>query len=160
MKRLNRKGFTLVELLAVIVILAIVVGITMATILPTLQSAREESFGVALDTIEKYIQDQVELYTLGPTAQGSNYVSDISYFASNCQESAAGSITYCGSRLSETSDILELTEYTSNISEIGWYVDKTGNVQIYCATATGDYEQGDIKSCSDVTLKQVADPVA
>ena len=36
MKKLNRKGFTLVELLAVIVILAIVVGITLVTVLPTL----------------------------------------------------------------------------------------------------------------------------
>ena len=38
MKKLNRKGFTLVELLAVIVILAIVVGITLVTVLPTLKS--------------------------------------------------------------------------------------------------------------------------
>ena len=36
MKRLNRKGFTLVELLAVIVILAIVVGITIVTVLKTI----------------------------------------------------------------------------------------------------------------------------
>lgn len=67
MKKLNRKGFTLVELLAVIVILAIVVGITMVTVLPTLKKSRQETFEIsaqtAADTIEKYYQ----LYVIGET---------------------------------------------------------------------------------------------
>ncbi len=58
MRKLNRKGFTLVELLAVIVILAIVVGITMVTILPTLENSRKKSFDVAVDAIRTYIQEQ------------------------------------------------------------------------------------------------------
>lgn len=158
MKRLNRKGFTLVELLAVIVILAIVVGITMATILPTLQSARKESFAVALDTIEKYIQDQVELYTLGPAAQGSNYVKAVGEGYLSCKSTTAGAepTTLCTKDVTATdgtttADILKLTEYEANISQIKWYVDYSGNVKIKCATinTNGDYAQGTDTSKDD-----------
>ena len=59
MKRLNRKGFTLVELLAVIVILAIVVGITLVTVLPTLKKSRQEAFNLTAQTAADYVEKQV-----------------------------------------------------------------------------------------------------
>lgn len=65
MRKLNRKGFTLVELLAVIVILAIVVGITLVTVLPTLQKSRNSAFELTADTVADYYQKQYELYTTG-----------------------------------------------------------------------------------------------
>jgi len=65
MKKLNNKGFTLVELLAVIVILAIVVGITMVTILPTLSNAKESAFKTAVDTIQVYVQEEYDKCLLG-----------------------------------------------------------------------------------------------
>ena len=72
MKKLNRKGFTLVELLAVIVILAIVVGITLVTVLPTLQKSRDKAFQLTADTAADYYQKQYELYTTGYTATGES----------------------------------------------------------------------------------------
>ena len=44
MKKLNKKGFTLVELLAVIVILAVVILIAVTAVLPRMEKARTNSF--------------------------------------------------------------------------------------------------------------------
>lgn len=65
MKRLNRKGFTLVELLAVIVILAIVVGITLVTVLPTLKRSRQAAFELTAQTAADYLEKQHELSLVG-----------------------------------------------------------------------------------------------
>ena len=68
MKRLNRKGFTLVELLAVIVILAIVVGITLVTVLPTLKQSRQKAFELTAQTASDYYEKQYQLYLVGDPA--------------------------------------------------------------------------------------------
>ena len=65
MKILNKKGFTLVELLAVIVILAIVVGITLVTVLPTLKKSRQEAFELTAQTAADYFEKQYQLYLIG-----------------------------------------------------------------------------------------------
>lgn len=44
MKKLNKKGFTLVELLAVIVVLAIIMVLTLPTIMNSMSSARQSTF--------------------------------------------------------------------------------------------------------------------
>lgn len=72
MKKLNRKGFTLVELLAVIVILAIVVGITLVTVLPTLKNSREKAFQLSADTVADYYDKQYQLYSIGETSSFSS----------------------------------------------------------------------------------------
>ena len=74
MKKLNRKGFTLVELLAVIVILAIVVGITLVTVLPTLKESRQDAFALTAQTAADYLEKEYQLYVVGQT---SNIPSDI-----------------------------------------------------------------------------------
>ena len=65
MNRLNRKGFTLVELLAVIVILAIVVGITLVTVLPTLKNTRQEAFELTANTVADYLEKQYQAQLVG-----------------------------------------------------------------------------------------------
>lgn len=70
MKKMNRKGFTLVELLAVIVILAIVVGITLVTVLPTLKQSRQRAFELTADTAADYVEKQYQLYVLGRDVSG------------------------------------------------------------------------------------------
>ena len=74
MRKLNRKGFTLVELLAVIVILAIVVGITLVTVLPTLKESRQEAFDLTAQTAADYLEKEYQLYAVGQT---SNIPSEI-----------------------------------------------------------------------------------
>lgn len=44
MKKLNKKGFTLVELLAVIVVLAIIMVLTIPSVLSSLNTARQSAF--------------------------------------------------------------------------------------------------------------------
>ena len=65
MKKLNRKGFTLVELLAVIIILAIVVGITIPAVLTTVDKARKEAFQTAADTAADWLDRQYQSYLIG-----------------------------------------------------------------------------------------------
>lgn len=58
MKKLNNKGFTLVELLAVIVILAIIMAIAATMVLPIIDEARQGSFAstamVIVDAAEQF----------------------------------------------------------------------------------------------------------
>ena len=51
MKRLNKKGFTLVELLAVIVVLAVLVLIATTAVVPRMNRARKEAFKTEVSTI-------------------------------------------------------------------------------------------------------------
>lgn len=129
MKKLNRKGFTLVELLAVIVILAIVVGITLVTVLPTLSSARVKAFESAVETVRDYIQSQHEMASLGNIYETNDY------------NEAVGT---ANSGDGTTGDLLEVLGYKDNISKLQWTF-SNGVVNITCATATegGDYEQGE-----------------
>ena len=129
MKKLNRKGFTLVELLAVIVILAIVVGITLVTLLPTIEKSRKDGFDIAVEAVQKYIQDQVDMEAVGGlSTTGVAYNQAVAQATSGTEN---------------TGDVLKAAgNYNTNITAIKWTV-TNGRVSITCATAnqTGDYRQ-------------------
>ena len=139
MKRLNRKGFTLVELLAVIVILAIVVGIALVTILPTLENSRKKSFDVAVDSIVTYINEQKDMSLLSSDLRGDTYNSGVA--EAQCIATTPGTppAEPC---TGETGLLLKVTGYEKNITAIKWYYDG-GRAKIICAKAStsGDYAQ-------------------
>lgn len=138
MKKENNKGFTLVELLAVIIILAIVVGITVPAVLTTINNTRKKSFNVAVRTIQDYIQRQYDMTNLTEEFRGNNYDEKIA--TANCNNNE------CQDKIDDNEDtnVLTATGYAKNISEIAWTVEN-GRVKIKCATALedGDYIQGE-----------------
>ena len=66
MKKLNRKGFTLVELLAVIVILAIVVGIAIPGVSSVINGAKHSAMETALKSAHNYLQKHFDVNLLTP----------------------------------------------------------------------------------------------
>ncbi len=67
MKKMNKKGFTLVELLAVIVVLAIILVIAVPRILDVIESARKESLGRSAQMVANYLQKDSAIKMLSST---------------------------------------------------------------------------------------------
>ena len=91
MKKLNRKGFTLVELLAVIIILAVVVGITIPAILTATGKAKEKTAQNAANVAADWFDRQYQSYLIGdPTMSQVN-----SYFKTYCSAALATGTGTC-----------------------------------------------------------------
>ena len=76
MKKLNNKGFTLVELLAVIIILAIVVGISIPSITNIINGSKDSALSVAVESAVDSLQDQYDIYNIDPAA-ASTLISEV-----------------------------------------------------------------------------------
>jgi len=82
----NKKGFTLVELLAVIVVLAIVMVLATTTVLPYMGKAREEAFRLEATNVVKSAESAVDLYSLGEIKLKNN--------ANSCKNSEKNTICF------------------------------------------------------------------
>ena len=83
MKKLNRKGFTLVELLAVIIILAIVVGITIPAVLGTINNSKNSAMDVAVEAAQTWLEEQAMIYNTDTNSVDGNFSEDFIFIAEN-----------------------------------------------------------------------------
>ena len=91
MKKLNRKGFTLVELLAVIIILAVVVGITIPAILTTTGNAKKKAAQNAANVSADWFDRQYQSYLIGDETMSQVN----SYFKTYCSAALATGTGTC-----------------------------------------------------------------
>lgn len=84
MKKLNNKGFTLVELLAVIIILAIVVGLTIPSILSTVDSSKKKSASAITESASQWIADQYSILAIEPASVNSAFTGVCGSTGSSC----------------------------------------------------------------------------
>lgn len=83
-KKTKKKGFTLVELLAVIIILAIVVGITIPAVMTTLESTRKKAFQVAANSMADWVDREYSAYLAGGDTSGAGMLTLSEDFANLC----------------------------------------------------------------------------
>lgn len=119
MKKLNKKGFTLVELLAVIVILAVIMVITIPTVLSSMDKATDSAFESAVTTLEDYVNKNYDLCKLGGTL-GDGY--DTKLFTSDCYLNVTvekvGTEFVLDVNSLDHEDFLDKTNYTGEFKEV------------------------------------------
>ena len=71
----NKTGFTLVELLAVIVILGIIVGISIPIVNTIVYNNKQKALVVMVDAAEKFVGDQLNLGKVDPDSVSSAFLN-------------------------------------------------------------------------------------
>lgn len=135
MKKLNRKGFTLVELLAVIIILAIVVGITIPAVLTTISNTRVKAGLTAAESVADWVDRQYQTAVTGlSTTSGGQVATLDAYFENQCGSDGSSCEISGGKNINSSDFIAAAGVKTSNVSAINVAINK--NTGRSCVTLT------------------------
>ena len=158
MKRINNKGFTLVELLAVIIILAIVVGITIPAVLTMVDSAREKAGEDGAAVVADWVDKQYGLVSIGFGSADTIFTTVCGSTGASCASTTGVTlassntnfntfVTTAGLKISDINEITIKVDSTSGRSCItiepkqggNFYVNRNGDGQSYnggnCSTS-------------------------
>ena len=84
MKKIDNKGFTLVELLATLVILAVVVGVAVPISNHLISNSKYKALGVMVDSAEKFVSDQWKIKKADPDTMTEAFKNKVkNYSVSN-----------------------------------------------------------------------------
>lgn len=152
MIKMNRKGFTLVELLAVIIILAIVVGITIPAVLTTTNKTKEKAFKTLAESTAQWFDRQYEIYRTDVSALEAIKVDET--FLETClndenyclvEKSESGEtmedLAYSGPEFTPGDKIFDVLGFNDNINDLFVAINEANGkscVVLY-ANPDGDY---------------------
>ena len=129
MKKLNKKGFTLVELLAVIVVLAIIMVIAGGAILNTINDTRRKSFKSTLDVVVNDMKTRITLSKVDSDTSeiicddtdNQNNIKDCSYVYDISDKDYTMKIESVKGKIADNSDATKPAEYTNDSNGINYY---------------------------------------
>ena len=120
-KKLNNKGFTLVELLAVIVVLAVVMVLATTTVLPYMTKSTKNAFAIEANGAIDAAQNAISLISVGTISLPTN---DEDFNKSETTEGGVTTTTYCFS----LKKLVELGIWKKDLDDV------TGDNPIYEGT--------------------------
>ena len=117
---MNNKGFTLVEMLSVVVILGIVMGIATNGVLSYIETSKKKSEKIFVDKIENAIKSYISLNGSGI----SNKIGGISTSFTKCKRVISGGISCSGD------DKVNSTAYALNGFELSMITDRANGANL------------------------------
>lgn len=121
----NKKGFTLVELLAVIVVLAIIILIAMPAVLSSMEKARKNSFAVEANEVIRAAQTAYADAVMNGKASGNNICISYNYLKNGFLEKHDDN--YNGSVLITINPTSGQASYKIYLSNSNYTVDSSKN---------------------------------
>ena len=133
--KINKKGFTLVELLAVIVILALLIVIVANTAIPAMNNAKKKS-------LQTYAQKVVQKAKENCAAEKMSGVNN------SCKDKSGAAVTCCGDT---TNGISDLTVIMGEDAGSTFTIDTTAHIKISYDGNIAKVTSGTIKDNSGNT---------